>query len=199
MKRTGRALLTALLCLLFTAGCTQPTVPVFNPSLPLPEADYPLDLLFSSGAGAWGTRLTLHADGSFSGLYHDSDMGDGGPGYPNGTAYTCSFAGSFLTSEPLDEFSYRLYLSPPTLSRPAGEEWVENGIRYFSTGPHGLEDSLVFVLYTPGTPVEGLDEEFLSWWPGRFADDPPKALDCYALWNVETGAGFFAYHPGTPN
>lgn len=134
MKKKLFSLLLAL-CLMACAGCAPTSAPG------LPPADYPLSFLFSSGAGAWGTRLTLNADGSFSGLYHDSDMGDDGPGYPNGTAYTCSFTGQFLTPEPLDEHSVRLHLAPPTLARPAGEEWIENGIRYFSAGPHGLEGS----------------------------------------------------------
>lgn len=185
MKKMLVALLLGL-SLLFCAGCAQ----TVSPSLP---GEYPMDFLFSSGAGAWGTRLILESDGSFFGLYHDSDMGDDGPGYPNGTAYTCSFTGRFHSPEPLDEHSCSLLLETPTLVRPAGEEWIEDGIRYFSAGPHGLEGGLVFILYSPDTPVSGLDEEFLSWWPGRYEVDPPETLNCYGLWNVETGTGFFTY------
>ena len=36
--------------------------------------------VFSSGAGAWFTQLDMHADGSFEGQYHDSDMGLTGEG-----------------------------------------------------------------------------------------------------------------------
>ena len=172
------------LSLLLCAGCTQPAAP----ALP---GEYPMSFLFSSGAGAWGTRLILNADGSFSGLYHDSDMGDDGPGYPNGTAYMCSFTGSFLAPEQLDAHSYRLNLGSVTPERPAGEEWIENGIRYFSAGPHGLYGGSEFILYTPDTPIAGLGEEMLSWWWGRFEADPPETLNCYALWNVETGVAFF--------
>ena len=45
----------------------------------------PKDYTFASGAGAWATSLELYEDGSFAGDYHDSDMGDSGDGYPNGT------------------------------------------------------------------------------------------------------------------
>ena len=42
-----------------------------------------LECWFGSGAGAWSTTLTIHEDGSFFGVYRDSDMGDIGDGYPN--------------------------------------------------------------------------------------------------------------------
>ena len=36
---------------------------------------------FSSGAGAWGTDLNIAEDGTFEGVYSDSDMGDTGEAY----------------------------------------------------------------------------------------------------------------------
>lgn len=44
-----------------------------------------LTFAFSSGAGAWGTVLTVLEDGSFEGNYHDTNMGDTGEEYPNGS------------------------------------------------------------------------------------------------------------------
>lgn len=189
--------LTLLLCagcsLLPAASQSEASGSPAAPETAVLPGEYPMEFTFSSGAGAWRTALTLNADGSFVGFFHDSDMGDTGPKYPNGTAYTCSFSGEFLAPEQLDEHSYRLQLAPPTLEQPAGQEWIQDGIRYFSAGPHGLEGGINFVLYTPDTPIEGLDEEFLSWWPGRFTETPPTTLGCYGLWNTEVGTGFFTY------
>ena len=42
---------------------------------------------FSSGVGGWGTSLYIGLDGYFFGVYHDSDMGVSGEGYPNGTLF----------------------------------------------------------------------------------------------------------------
>ena len=39
--------------------------------------------------------MYIRADGSFSGEYHDSDMGSVGPGYPGGTMYQCVFTASW--------------------------------------------------------------------------------------------------------
>ena len=72
------------LCLVFLTGCgskqagspaEQPEAPVEEEVAVLPDA-LPLDLTFASGAGAWCTGLTLERDGSFTGVYHDSGMGD---------------------------------------------------------------------------------------------------------------------------
>lgn len=58
----------------------------------LPDV-FPLEFVFCSGAGAWRTTIVVNQDGSFSGEYLDSDMGDSGDGHPKGTQYICSFSG----------------------------------------------------------------------------------------------------------
>lgn len=40
---------------------------------------------FASGSGGWDTTMTVASDGTFSGTYHDSDMGITGDDYPNGS------------------------------------------------------------------------------------------------------------------
>ena len=196
-------LLLAFLCLsLLCAGCSQTTSqpqPV-PPLLPDVQLEFPSEFIFSSGAGAWATILTLNADGTFEGDYHDSEMGLTGEGYPNGTVYICTFHGQFTDARPIDEYSYRLTLDSLTADERPAEE-IRDNILYVAAGPHGLTGSdpessapaRNFVLYTPETPVAGLDEDFLSWWPGRYDENPPQTLNCYALWNTEGGFGFFTY------
>ena len=193
MKRMFSLLLAALLCLSLSA-CAKPS------ASSLPEAEYPLELLFSSGAGAWGTRLRLNADGTFEGTFSDANMGETGKGYPNGTVYLCSFTGRFSPGKPLDAHSCSLTLEEVTPDRPAGEEWIEEGVLYVAAGPYGLFNdytdgsmSRSFVLFAPDTPTSGLDEDFLSWWPGRYEPSPPDTLSCWGLWNTEAGTGFFTY------
>lgn len=196
MKRITTVFATALLLLTLSTGCAQTPIPT------LPEADYPMELLFSSGAGAWGTRLTLNEDGSFTGVFSDSNMGETGKDYPNGTVYLCSFSGRFSMSTALDVHSYPMTLEEVTIDAPDHEEWIEDGILYVASGPYGLYNDYTdgamsrdFVLYAPTTPVFGLDEELLSWWPGRYGENPPKTLNCWALWNVEAGTAFFTDMP----
>ena len=68
--------------------------------------------VFASGAGAWGTELTIDDDGSFKGQYHDSDMGSTGDGYPNGTRYYSEFNGQFSEPEKVNEYTYKIYIFP---------------------------------------------------------------------------------------
>ena len=196
-KLTAVFLLLCCLC----AGCAQTAAQPQAGALLLPDTqmEFPVKFTFSSGAGAWATNLTLEANGTFQGDYHDSEMGLTGEGYPNGTVYICIFHGQFSDARPIDEYSYRLTLSSVTVDgRPAEE--IRDGILYAAAGPHGLtypepySSALAqeFVLYTPDTPIAGLNEEFLSWWPGFFASDPTQTLNCYALWNTHSNTGFFA-------
>ena len=158
----------------------------------LPD-DFPMDLEFSSGVGGWGTSLTLERDGTFSGQFHDSDMGAIGEDYPNGTVYLCHFSGRFSDIEKVDEYSYSMTLSELSHDDEGGEEWIEDGICYVPAAPYGMEDGETFVLYLPDTPTDGLDEDFLSWWPGCYAPEgAPETLETYGLLNAKMGYGFFS-------
>lgn len=151
----------------------------------------PMEFLFASGAGAWGTTLTLHADGAFEGIYEDSEN-DAATEYPYGTVYICNFTGRFSEMTQESDGTYSMTLEDLDYEE-AGREWIEDEIRYISAEPNGLAGGENFVLYVPGTPVDGLDEEFLSWWPDAYLwrEGTLDALSSYGLWNKETGAGFF--------
>ncbi len=158
------------------------------------DAEFPLHFIFSSGAGAWSTELTLYADGSFSGLYNDSDMGDSGEGYPDGTRYTCVFSGEFGDLVKLNGYSYAMTLKDLTAERSAGEEWLEDGVRYISSEAYGIEGGNEFIFYTPQTPLSELSEEFLLWHQSYLPKNPdPEMLGCYGIRNVKLEQGFFTY------
>lgn len=173
-----------------TESKTEETVQ--NEAIHLPNST-PLNLVFSSGAGAWGTSMELSNDGSFKGSYKDSDMGVVGNGYPKGTAYVCEFSGKFSNMRQIDDTTYAITLSEINTKRAEGEEWVEDGIRYISSGPYGLEEGKEFLLYTPQTPVKNLTEEFIQWGYGSVGlDSSRETLGCYGLYNTEMGYGFFS-------
>ncbi len=154
------------------------------------NVEFPMAFYFSSGAGAWGTELWLNEDGTFTGYFRDTNMGETGEGYPHGTAYVCSFSGKFGSSEKLDEYSYSVKLEELTLDRPEGEEWIEEEMRYISATPYGLEGGEDFVFYLPDTPITMLSEDQLLWWPGRYYGEY-NTLNGYALYNLADDSGFF--------
>ena len=165
--------------------------------LPLPEED--MEFSFLSGAGAWRTIITLNRDGTFTGWYLDSEMGDIGEGYPKGSAYTCSFFGKFGNIEKVNEYSYKMTLTEIKTEKTVGEEWIEDEMRYVASPPYGLnspsneQECMEFIFFLPDTPVDKVPEDFLSWWPYRYTQetDPKATLSCYGILNVTTNAGFF--------
>ncbi|NBK90787.1 hypothetical protein D5278_02095 [bacterium 1XD21-13] len=154
----------------------------------------PCSFVFSSGAGAWGTFLTLNGDGSFTGGYNDSDMGDTGAVYPHGKHYYCEFQGKFGGFKKIDENTISMTLEELTFQPEAGSEEIREEILYVGAEPYGLDSGTEFVLYLPDTSLTDLSEEFLSWWPGRYEWDgeTERTLGCCGILNKETGAGFFS-------
>ncbi|MDE7248041.1 MAG: hypothetical protein K2N43_09165 [Lachnospiraceae bacterium] len=171
--------------------------------LPITE---PLEMRFSSGAGAWATVLTLNPDGSFVGDYLDTDIGND---YPE--KYVCQFHGRFGKVEKLTEASWVLIMEELELDtgHKVGEEWDvtdEYGtVHYISSEPYGFDDEdwralepgARFILYgpdatghEPGTELYGA-VEFQSWVYKEFNNDT-DILGCWGLQNMETGYGFFS-------
>lgn len=118
-----------------------------------------MEMMFSSGAGAWRTYLILSPDGSFTGEYSDADMGTMGEDYPGGTRYVCRFHGHFRDIRQVTDASFLLVLEELLIDTeyPVGEEWIEDGVRCISSEPYGfdgedgaaLKSGASFLFYTP--------------------------------------------------
>ena len=174
-----------------------PPTPENDPELPF---DQPIEMTFSSGAGAWQTVITLHGDGSFQGEYEDADLD---------THYVCQFHGRFGDMAPISDNSWYLVLKELVLDTksPVGQEWDEGGIHYISSNPYGfdspkggaLEPGAEFIFYypgatghEPGTELYGA-YEFWTWWPNRHIfHSSSDTLGVYGLHSLETGYGFFS-------
>ncbi len=146
---------------------------------------------YASGAGAWSTELTVEADGTFTGLYHDSDMGDSGDGYPDGTVYVCNFTGKFATPEQVDEYTYKTSIESITSEKEEGTEELADNMRYVYSSPAGLTDAEDIYIYTPGAVIADLPEGYQSWI--SFASDGETTLSYYGIYNEKGEAGFYSY------
>ena len=161
-----------------------------NPFEAMPEYFH-----FSSGVGAWSTELTIEADGAFTGLYVDSDMGDTGEGY-HGTRYVCGFSGRFTRPEPVDETTWSMEIESMELDHPAdGAEEYADGVRYVYSEPYGLEDAEELLLYSPRTPAADLPEDFLNWIRGPYGWSPTEegTLGIWGIYSVSQGYGFAGF------
>ena len=143
----------------------------------------------SSGAGAWSTELTVSEDGTFTGVFHDSEMGETGEGYPDGTLYGCSFHGRFSDPAPVDEYTWTagIEVEPDEGQAP---ETIEDGTRYVTASPYGLEKAQTVVFFHPGTPVDRLPEGFIAWSHLPETDPEATVIPYYAFWSEADESGF---------
>lgn len=155
-----------------------------------------LSFHFLSGAGGWSTDMTVSADGSFKGIYHDSDMGDTGEGYPNGTVYYCAFSGRFGELKKVDDFTYQTTIVEMRYENEPDTEEIVDDTLYRYTDAYGLEDAENILFYLPGTPVETLSEECRSWLHDVLYDwETDKWLEelpCVVLCNEAMGECFYS-------
>lgn len=217
------ALLAVALLLCAACGAEEPAAPE-NPqppaaeqtqpeqeTLPTPEQTAPeetpptdtfsfadvadLEFYFSSGAGAWRTVLYIHADGTFDGLYTDSDMGDLDPeAYPNGTRYICEFSGRFAAPVQEDDYTWMLEVEELTYARPFGEEELADGFRYVYSKAYGIAGVEGLFLFAPGTPLAELPEAYLRW-VGYYdlTQTEETELPFYGLYDSVGENGFSSY------
>ena len=142
---------------------TEPVMIVVEPlEVSLDRLQF-VEFYFSSGAGAWGTELHISPDGSFSGNYHDSNMGETGEGYPNGSVYYCDFTGRFSQLKKIDRYTYSLRIESLQYAHTPGTEEIREGVRYAYSTAYGLTGTEEMVLYLPGTPLEKIPEGFRDW------------------------------------
>ncbi|MCR5633263.1 MAG: zinc-ribbon domain-containing protein [Eubacterium sp.] len=162
---------------------------LFATGLPI---DSSVAFSFASGAGGWGTGLNVDSDGSFTVDYHDSEMGDTGPGYPNGSVYVSNATGKFKNITKIDEYTYKMELDYYETEQEVDSEEIKDEIRYVYAEPYGIEGGNVFYLYLPGKPISELSEGFLSWSYGVIGDiSGESTLSCYGIYNEAMDEGFY--------
>lgn len=148
---------------------------------------------FGSGVGAWSTEVSIHPDGSFTGYFHDSEMGSFGEDYPNGTCYECHFSGAFSPLEKISDFEYAMKcISLTQEGSPGDEEIRDDGVKYIVSTPYGFDDADEFVLYLPGKSAEDLPEGFMLWvcLPRGIDYESVDVLNFWGLYNVGGEQGF---------
>ena len=153
-----------------------------------------LEWSFCSGAGAWSTDMRIQADGSFTGEYHDSEMGDMKDEYPNGTVYFCNFSGQMSFVEKKDDC---WILKVEKLVRKPAEESIAEGFRYVPGEACGLAEGDEMKLYAPGTPVSVLSEEMQLWAHVMDKETRPSELEFWFLMSEKNDSGFVGYRMTT--
>jgi len=152
-----------------------------------------LEWTFSSGVGGWSTDMRILPDGTFSGEYHDSEMGEAADEYPDGTIYGCSFTGRFSFVEQVDENTWKIHVDELKTDESAKKETIEEGVRFVYTEPYGISAGDDMLLYQPGTPVSVLSEDMQMWAHLFDSEDTLYELDSWFLSSEKNQSGFVAY------
>ncbi len=145
---------------------------------------------FLSGAGGWRTHMELAKDGTFTGLYQDSDMGGRGEGYQKGTVYICSFSGKFTQPQKIGDYTYSMKLESIQQEGITGDMYYEDDIRYIYSDPYGLNDADEFLIYCPGIALSQLPQGFINWIHSFVDVRTEQTLPYYGIYNVNGEMGF---------
>lgn len=153
-----------------------------------------LNFAFSSGVGAWGTVLTIQEDGNFEGNYHDTDMGDTGEGYPNGTIYVCDFSGKFTEPKKVNEYTYAAEIQTMVYQKEPETSEIIDGMRRIYSEAYGLEGAERILFYTEGAPISELPEGYRSWTGYMDLNNLTETeLPYIGLYNEAQGEGFSSF------
>ena len=146
---------------------------------------------FSSGAGAWADGFDIEKDGFFHGEFHDSDMGDTGDDYPNGTCYLCDYEGHFADIQRVDEYTCKMKLADIEVVGDK-EDYIQDGVLNVISSPYALNNADEIDIYLPGKPTSEISEEILTWAGLNYGDDTIDKLEYPILVNVNENQGIAA-------
>lgn len=135
--------------------------------------------IFSAGAGAWSTIMTVNADGSFSADYHDSDLGVTGDGYPNGSRSIASGTGKFNYSKRNDDGSFSMTCDQKAFHQngTVGDVTIKDGVRIETVdGIYGLTPCGTFTVYPAGYATSALSDDVKGWMYGVVGGSLPATL-----------------------
>lgn len=148
--------------------------------------------VFTSGAGAWATGLDVHADGTFSGNFHDSDMGSNGPGYSHGTVYECDFSGRFDNVQKVNDYTYSMEMVSIEYEEEPDTVVIENEFKYIYSDAYGLAGATTVYVYTPDAVFGDLPEGFRGWIGRLTGLSDSEKLGFYGLYNADEECGFYS-------
>jgi hypothetical protein len=120
------------------------------------------DFWFTSGAGGWRTVMTINEDGTFSGKFTDSDMGDSGTDYPKGSMKISEFTGRLDDVQKISDTGYTMTVAQLDYN-PANVTTIVDGVREITAEPYGIGLNDAITIYLPGQEVDRDDATFRMW------------------------------------
>lgn len=158
-----------------------------------------LEFSFSSGAGGWSTELIIKEDGSFHGMFHDSDMGSTGEGYENGTVYFSRFNGTFTEPEEVNDHTVKFKIKEINYENEVGTEEISDDTKYIYSEAYGLDQAEDLYIYRPGTSIDEFSDDLLIWLHIYDRNETDvKTTTSYVFYNKTPEYGFESYEKSDP-
>lgn len=123
--------------------------------------------LMSSGAGGWGSFMTVNSDGSFDYNYHDSDFD---------MFYICHAQGQLGNVVMIDEYTYKVEILEMTFEYEVDSEWTVTDtdgseINYTASDSYGLHQGDILTYFARDIDAAALPDGYTFWYCA------PRALD----------------------
>ncbi len=150
-----------------------------------------LEFYFSSGAGGWRTVLHIDENGNFEGNYMDSDMGDTGENYPNGTVYACEFSGAFTEPVFVENGIYKMTIREISYAQKPDTTEIKDDMRFCYTSAYGLDEATDLYIYEPGIELSRLPDDYIGW--VQMGLNGGSTLPFYGIYNKSAATGFSSY------
>ena len=150
---------------------------------------------FTAGIGYWSSHIELKSDGTFTGDYHDSNMGESGDGYDT-TQYQSEFTGRFINPKKINDYTYSFELDEIKYKNTPGTEEIQDMgsmkmlVKYSEA--YGIAgDTKTVYAYTSNAPTLMLPEPFMTWVGRLRGDDNDNAKLLHrCLYAVEIECGW---------
>lgn len=120
-------------------------------------SELPESFLHSGGVGGWGETLNINEDGSFSGIYHDSDSG------ASPKEWICRYNGKLGSPQKIEDGVYSAKVEELNLEEEPGKSYMENGVKYTYVTPAGMKNADAVNIYVPGCLIGKIPEEASNW------------------------------------
>ncbi len=116
----------------------------------------------ASGVGAWEDDLVVHSDGTYSGEFYDSNLGDVGSNHPNGGVDLCNYSGKFSSLEKVNSYTYSATVKSVKCDVTPGTDKIKDGVIYrYGDASFSVGDQIRF--YLPGISLSSMPAAVREW------------------------------------
>lgn len=145
--------------------------------------------LMSSGAGGWGSFMTVNSDGTFDYNYHDSDFD---------MFYICHAQGRLGNVVMIDEYTYKVEILEMTFEYEVNSEWTVTDtdgseINYTASDSYGLHQGDILTYFARGIEAASLPEGYTFWYCAPRAlnqEDVPDPFPLAGYYNAVEEAAY---------